>query len=233
MTDVGDGVELTFNTTTGATVTVDVLYGPDLTPVVSGHAVTESPAASGKYPYTVLPGLPGAYEVVFTASGTVAAVESYTFYARALPTRPPLATAEDVAEMWRPLSDAETPLVNALLRRASALLRSNVLDLDARIAAGTLDPDNANTAAVQMVLRVLKNGHGLRQQTVGPFSVTYDKDSAAGYLLVTDADLALFTDVAGQESTEPVSTIRVRAGFHHHGHGRWSERDRCRDVSLR
>lgn len=126
-----------------------------------------------------------------------------------------LAVAADVIGMFRPLSDAETTLAESLILRASAMLRNNAPTIDARIAAGTLDPVLASTAVAQMVIRVLKNPNSYRQQTTGPFSVTYDKDWACGFLTVLQADLDTIADTSA-ESRPPASTITVRPGFRHH-----------------
>lgn len=126
-----------------------------------------------------------------------------------------LAVVADVVGMFRPLSDLETTLAGSLILRASAMLRNNAPGIDARITAGTLDPILASTAVAQMVIRVLKNPHSFRQQTTGPFSVTYDKDWACGFLAVLQADLDTIADTTA-DSRPPAGTITVRPGFRHH-----------------
>jgi len=71
--DVGDAVELTFNTTTGAAVNATWL-DPDQVAVDSDVPVTEAPVASGKFPYTFLPDRAGVWTGLFTASGAATAV---------------------------------------------------------------------------------------------------------------------------------------------------------------
>lgn len=101
----------------------------------------------------------------------------------------PFATVDDVHDL-RPLSGSERGLAQTLLRYASALMRRQVPSLDARIADGTLDPLLPQLVAVQMVVRVLRNPDGIRQETVGPSSITYDTTQAVGQLMLTAADLA-------------------------------------------
>ena len=54
------------------------------------------------------------------------------------------------------------------------------MNLDADITAGLLDPELAALTVANMVLRVLRNPSGLRAETTGPFSRTYDTTAAAG-----------------------------------------------------
>ena len=68
-----------------------------------------------------------------------------------------------------------------------------------------------------MVLRVLRNPDGLRSETVGPFSTTYDTSVAAGLLAITADDLSGVTptqvDPAGITGWAPAATIRATAGM--------------------
>lgn len=98
----------------------------------------------------------------------------------------PLATLDDVEELWRPLSDEEAVRAARLLVVVSAQVRARVGDLDVRIADGTLDPELAAATVVAVVARALQNPDGIRQESIGDYSVTY----ASGGLLLSDADLA-------------------------------------------
>ncbi len=208
--DVGDAVELTFETTPGATVTASWL-DPDLTPVIDAVAVTENPAGSGRFPYTFLPTGPGLWQALFTASGAVTAVERHWIRALRIDGPPPLAVIGDVVELYGPLTPAQEGLVSALLRRASAMVRSAYPDLADRIAAGTLDADTVSHAVVNMVLRVISNPRGLRSETVGPFTRTYDPEKATGLLALTDAETALLAPRRTNKSR--ARSIMLRPGL--------------------
>jgi hypothetical protein len=211
--DVGDAVELTFATASGA----DVVYtwlDPDQQPVLEDQPVLEAPTGSGRFPVTFLPGRAGTWTATFTAAGAATAVERYYIRASALTGPPPLAVVGDVAEQYGSLTPAQEGLASALLRAASKMIRARFPAIDTQIAAGSLDPDVVALGPVNMVLRVLRNPNGLRAETVGPFSKTYDTSAAAGQLVLTDDDAALFTPTAVlAAATIGVGTIRVTPGL--------------------
>lgn len=121
----------------------------------------------------------------------------------------PFATADDVNAL-RPLDDEDRALASTLLVYGAALMRRNQPDLDARIASGALDPDLAKLVAVQMVIRVLRNLDGVRQETVGPSSITYDPSQAVGQLILTPDDLATLAPVP---TGIGIGTARLGAGL--------------------
>lgn len=123
----------------------------------------------------------------------------------------PFAEPEDVTVLYRPLSTAETATVTALLAHASVMLRARFPTLDAKILAGTLDPEQVKVAVVNMVLRVLRNPGGLKSETVGPFSRTWDTGSGGGLLTITSAETDILGLVSG--TTSAVGSIRLRAGL--------------------
>ena len=102
----------------------------------------------------------------------------------------PFASPDDV-DALRPLDPDERGRAGVLLGYASALIRKSAPDIDTRIAAGALDPDLARMVAVDMVIRVLRNPDGVRQETVGPSSISYDTTAAPGQLVLTPDDLAM------------------------------------------
>lgn len=209
--DVGDAVELTFEITTGATVTA-TWYDPVGTVVLTAVPVPETPAGSGKYPYTFVATSPGVWTATFTASGAAVAVERYFVRAYPVTGPPPLATISDVEELNGPLDTSQSGLVAALIRHASRMIRARYPDLDARIVAGDLDLADAALAVTQMILRVLRNPHGIRSESVGPFTRTFDTTSAAGLLSITDAETALLAGLA-DEPVPVVRTIWARPGL--------------------
>lgn len=209
MGDVGDAVELTFTTTPGAAVTASWICEPGIT-VIDQQPVPEQPPGSGKYPATFLLSSAGLWRAVFVATGPVAATETYFERADPLTGPPPLATVGELAELFRPLTTAEQSLAAALLRRASGMVRSRLPNVDIRIAAGTLDAGQAALAVIHMVLRVMRNPAGVRTETVGPFTRTFDTRSS-GLLALTDAELALLAPRRRRRA--PAGTIRIRAGL--------------------
>lgn len=103
----------------------------------------------------------------------------------------PLATIDDVEALWRPLTAEETTRVGRLLEVVSAQIRGKVADIDARIADGTLDPNLAVAAVVNVVVRTLTaNPEGIRQESIGDYSVTYADGGQAPAVAVLDVDVA-------------------------------------------
>lgn len=100
------------------------------------------------------------------------------------------ATTADVTALWRTPTTDELPTVDYLLTYASARLRSLVLDLDARLIAGTADPVIVAGVVAGAVIRAMKNPDGVKQQTAGPYSQTIDNTVAAGYVYFTPDELA-------------------------------------------
>lgn len=210
--DVGDALELTFTTTTGATVTAS-WYDPDAVPVFEDQDVTENPVASGRFPHTFLPDRPGMWKAVFTASGTATANDAYYVRVRSLYGPAPLAAVGDIGEQFGSMSAAQEQLAGVLIRAASQMIRGRRADIDAQITAGTVSADLVALAVTNMVLRVMRNPGGLRSETVGPFSRTYDTTYAAGLLVITADDEALLSPVAlpGQTPTGPVRMLQASA----------------------
>lgn len=192
--DVGDALELTFATVAGATVTVSWL-GPDQTAVIDAEPVTETPALSGLYPRMFAPTVPGMWTAEFTASGTTQAVDRYYVRAMSLTGPPPFAAVGDVRAQYGDMTPAQESLAAWLVRAASAMIRTRLPLIDQQIAAGSVTQEMAALVVANMVLRVMRNPNGLRSETTGPFSRTYDTTTAAGLLVITDYDLGSITPV--------------------------------------
>lgn len=213
--DVGEAFEVTFYAAPGALVTASFL-DPDQLPVVDGETVIESPADSGKYPKTFVPSVAGVWTVLMNAPG-----QPQTYWIRARPLLGPLpfAVVGDIVDQFGTMTTAQEGLAGHLVRAASALLRQQVPDLQGNVTSGKIDPEVAALAVTNMVLRVMRNPRGLRAETTGPFSRTYDTSAAAGLLVVTDDDMAAVTPV---EEPPPlpdglgglgIGTIRVVPGM--------------------
>ena len=128
---------------------------------------------------------------------------------------PPFCTPDDVAGIWRPLTDDEASQVEHLIDDASAM----ILEIPAvavRIEAGTLSAATLSTVTKHMVRRVMVNPAGLRQFSTtvddATKSGTYDVTMASGQLYISDVELdrLLGRDTAGTQdgafSIRPVYT---------------------------
>lgn len=209
--DVGDALELTFATTSGATVTVSWFKDGD-PPIEDGVPVNESPALSGRYPHTFVATSRGVWTAEFRASGTATAVERYYVRATEVSGPAPLAAIGDVSAQYGSMTPAEESLAGWLLRAASNLVRARRPNIDQQIAAGTVSGEMAALAVTNMVLRVLRNPAGLRSETVGPFSRSYDTSVAAGLLVLAPDDEALLNPAA-TASTGTLGQFRPRAAL--------------------
>lgn len=211
--DVGDAFELTFASVANATVAV-AWMDPGGT-VVLDQDVDESSPGSGLYPVTLVTNAPGMWQALFTASGAVTAVESYYVRSRAVTGPKPLAAIGDVTGQFGELTAAQEGITSFLLRAASAMARHNFPNVDSQLASGRLNADLVALAVSNMVLRVLRNPNGLRAETVGPFSRTYDTSTAAGLLELTGSDGSLLVPppVSTAGRVGGVGTIRVVAGL--------------------
>lgn len=96
-----------------------------------------------------------------------------------------LATPEDlVARLGRDLTDVEERQAPALLGDATAV----ILDRFPQYAAAPTDTSTKVCCA--MVLRVLRNPNGLRQESIDDYSYTVDSSRSAGEIYLTDGEAA-------------------------------------------
>ncbi len=110
-------------------------------------------------------------------------------------------TTADVEARWRPLTSEQTLVATTLLDDAWNLLRFRVLSLEARLAAvpPTLDVGLVKAVMAAMVIRVLRNPDGYRQQSIEDYSHTRDEASSTGLLTVTDDELGLLGPSTGSD----------------------------------
>ncbi len=211
--DVGDAFELVFTTEPGATVR-NSWYDPADQPVYEMQTIPEDPTGSGRYPNLYQATASGLWTVRVMVTGAATAVEEHYVFARPVPAAKPLAVIGHVTEQYGALTSAQEGLVNALLRAASKMIRARIPALDAMLADGRLDADLVALAVTNMVLRVLRNPGGLRAETVGPFSRTYDTTYAAGLLVLTPNETAILTPtVTEATAVNPIGTARIVAGL--------------------
>lgn len=111
------------------------------------------------------------------------------------------ATVQDVAARWRPLTAQEEAVASTLLDDAWALLKHRVAQLESRLDAvpATLDAGLVRMVEVAMVLRVLRNPDGVRQEAIQDYSYSRDPVTASGALAVTVEELDLLA-AAGADS---------------------------------
>lgn len=105
----------------------------------------------------------------------------------------PYATAQDLADRWRPLSPAEQERATVLLGDAATRIRASAPNVDERIAAGSLDPGIPLLVSVEMVRRAMlapvdQAPAGQVQQTAGPFSQSISYTNPMGDLYVSKAE---------------------------------------------
>ena len=121
----------------------------------------------------------------------------------------PFADVQDVVSIWRPLSDAEVLVCVAWIDQASQQVRDEVpdvdgLDVDERVAAGSLSPDTVRSVVARMVLRVLRNPEGARQrsQTVDDYSesITVDGSLSSGEMFISAREMSRLIGAKGDSS---------------------------------
>ncbi|MEV0759528.1 hypothetical protein [Nocardia sp. NPDC050435] len=104
------------------------------------------------------------------------------------------ATVADVTARFEgELAPDQTPWIEARIADAEALLKAKVPSLAASVLVSPVMTANARRLVVDAVLRVMRNPTGAREQTVGPFRVSYALgENAAAAVFFTDAELAVF-----------------------------------------
>lgn len=131
-------------------------------------------------------------------------------------------SAEDVIEIYGPLSEVEAAKVDGLLaaatRRLYAIGREAGIDLDEAIGDELLY-ELAKDAVVNAVIRVFRNPTGLRQyqrsETTGPFTEseggTFDSTGSTGGIYIDPNDLLGLIPVAAADLK--VGTVRLGMGL--------------------
>ena len=105
--------------------------------------------------------------------------------------------AVDIAARWRPLTDAEGVAALAFVGAATRLIRATLPTLQQRVDAGLVDPELVDDIIISMVLRVLKNPDGIRQESesIDDFTHSWTVDSAQStgglYLTLDERSLLL------------------------------------------
>lgn len=95
---------------------------------------------------------------------------------------PVTVTDMHVAEVWRPMTDAEKTIANRLLERAAAMLPAQSPGLLDRLTAGTTPVEAVEQVLIDAVLRILRNPEGWKKGTrsvVGEYTESWEWDEAA------------------------------------------------------
>lgn len=107
-----------------------------------------------------------------------------------------LATVEDVAARWRPLTSEEAIIVQTLLDDASDMVRVRFPSVDADIASGAISAATAVRVVAGMVRRAMMNrdNEGITQgsETIGPFGISQSYANPSGNLYLSKDDLLSF-----------------------------------------
>lgn len=105
---------------------------------------------------------------------------------------PDFATVEDLNSRFieRDLTDAERAKAPAHLADASAIMR----DRFPYLASGT-PPETARTVCCAMVLRVLRNPGGVREEQVDDYRYVRDTQLSAGQLYLTGEEAEMLRPV--------------------------------------
>ncbi len=104
------------------------------------------------------------------------------------------ATVQDVKDRFEgELPPSQTAWVEARITDAESLLRLKV-PLLANGPAGlpAITAANARRLVVDAVLRLARNPMGVRDQTVGPFRVTFDTENHTAAISFTEEELSVF-----------------------------------------
>lgn len=105
----------------------------------------------------------------------------------------PFANLDDLIVRWRYLGDDEVNQAVTLLDDASAILRTVVRDVDARLEASLLDPVIPKMIVCGMVKRAMlagsaADGVSATQEQTGPFMQQVTYANPLGNLYLTKAD---------------------------------------------
>lgn len=140
------------------------------------------------------------------------------------------ATWQDVQDRWRTLSPDEQTRATTNIADASAIIRSVIPDIDARIeadtaewvAAGNTGIGNLGRTALRIVadavIRVMTNPDGARrvQETIGDkaYTLDYGEGRVSG-LFLTDTELGPLQPSGGDTGGEAIGTaiVNLRDGW--------------------
>jgi len=101
------------------------------------------------------------------------------------------ADPQDVIDRWvGPGAPTDEELIQRWIDDAETVLKYEVPDVQERIDDGVLPVETVIFVVSRMVMRVLQNPRGVRQEGVGPYNVTYTGDRP-GDLWLSDDERAM------------------------------------------
>lgn len=106
----------------------------------------------------------------------------------------PFADATDVADRWRPLSDAEQQTADVLCGDASRLLLARFPGIDGQIVSGQVDAETVTQVVAGMVKRAMvapADGITSQSETTGPYGHSQTYANPLGNVFLTQADITL------------------------------------------
>lgn len=122
------------------------------------------------------------------------------------------ATHEDLAAVWRPLTEQEVTRADALLDQAERMVRRRLRDLDERVEKGLLDDADVRDVLLDVVRRgMLGDGReGVTQmsETTGPFANSASFANPLGSLYFTREN-RLALGLPAEATSGRVGTIRT------------------------
>lgn len=114
----------------------------------------------------------------------------------------------DVENVWRPLTAAESEVVDNRLQQALRIIRHHFPTVDDRITSGELSEDVVSDIAVDMVVRYMRNPDGKRQEAIEDYSFTRDQATSSGSLMMTDAEMAMLTPARQRRGAFSITPAR-------------------------
>lgn len=113
------------------------------------------------------------------------------------------ATVQDVKDRYEGvIPDSSDPAVQTKLDDAEEFLAARAGDIAARITAGKTTARRVKMVLCNMILRVLRNPTGTRQENAGPFGRSFDQAVASGKLFLTRDDRMLLGLVGGATTVQ-------------------------------
>lgn len=95
----------------------------------------------------------------------------------------------DLQNRWRPLTDEEIPIAQALLDDAWEIMLARVPGIESRITSGDLRPGLVVKIACEAVKPVMQNPEGFMQEAIEDWQGRRDATTSTGKLILTDDDL--------------------------------------------
>jgi hypothetical protein len=104
-----------------------------------------------------------------------------------------LATTDDVADRWQPLTGSQVRAASAMLDQISALVRLRQPGIDEEMAADVNLAVVVRGTVAGAVLRVLRNPDGKVQESIDDYAYRRADAVADGALYLTDREWASFS----------------------------------------